>query len=230
MKTIFISGAHGSGCSIVKSLLTGVKILDNEKGTCHESWNHGQTVNQDRVFFYHFFSRTDIVKMCDPDIVIWIYINEKNLLQICQRIVVLDFLYTNDKVWIEKDWCWTQRKHETLAGPDWPSYSKNIFDYPTWCLNEMCQVAYERCLPWTKVGPGADYIVDSNELFTDNQGSSLETILNDLKCPLDKSFLAAWQNKNKAIQDRYQDLFTWTPNWAKENNWQAINFKNIQYD
>ena len=115
-------------------------------------------MNNNQIIHGHCYSYQLIKKNWNPDIIIWVHINKKNITQICRRVVILDFLYAEDPEWQANDWCWTEAKHNRLKGPNWPSYSKIINDYPQWCLDEMCQVAYDRSRAWTKISKYATYI------------------------------------------------------------------------
>jgi len=230
MKTIFISGAHGSGCSLIKSLAVQSKIIDPNLGTCHESWKYEQTSAGDRIVFDHYYSYQHIKQHWNPDIVIWLQINKNNITQLCHRIVILDFLYTTDPVWIQKDWCWTQEKHNRIAGPSWPAYSKIITDYPQWCLDEMCQVAYDRSQAWLGLNPHCDYVIDSDELFGSSDPITLSLCLKELGCLIDLEFLHSWQEKTKQLYSQYRDLFSWTPEWIRPLEWPAQQFTTDLYD
>jgi hypothetical protein len=219
MKTIFISGAHGSGCSLIKSMAVQSHAIDFTVGTCHESWNYEQTIRGDRIIFDHYYSYQYIKQHWNPDILVWVRVNKKNITQLCHRIVMLDFLYTADSSWIQKDWCWTQQKHDRIAGPDWPAYSITITDYPQWCLDEMCQVAYDRSYAWMGENVYSDYTIDSDELFGSAEPVSLSWCLHELGCSIDLNFLKTWQKTNTEIYNQYQSLFSWTPNWVPPEGW-----------
>lgn len=222
MTNIFISGAHGSGCSLIKSLATSSKIIDYKYGTCHESWTSDFTMNRDRIIFNHQPSYKTIKEIWNPDIIIWLHVNKKNITRLCRRIVILDFLYTNDHNWVEKDWCWTKKKHDTLAGPDWPAYSTILSNYPQWCLDEMCQVAYDRSKPWMTASKHATYVIDSDELFGLAPPTTLSNTLESLNCTVDKDFLSQWKIKNNEIYEEYKNLFSWTPTWRLPDGWPTI--------
>ena len=212
VKRIFISGAHGAGCSLIKSLATGVKIINPNIGTCHESWNHELTQNGDLIEFQHYHNTKS-------DILVWFKVNEKNLTHICQRIVVLDFMYADDPIWVKNDWSWTKEKHARIAGPDWPDYSNKITDYPQWCLDELCEVAYNRTKPWTIIDTRYHLVIDSDELFGNSPPDSLTAFFNSINCKLDFEFLSTWKNN---IQQQYAanaHLFSWKPGWKLPNNW-----------
>jgi len=230
MKNIFISGAHGSACSLVKSLTTGIKIIDQRIGTCHESWTRNQTLNNDFIIFSHCYSYQSIKKNWNPDVIIWIHINEKNITQICRRVVILDFLYAEDPEWLLKDWCWTEDKHNRLQGPSWPPYSKVITDYPQWCLDEMCQVAYDRSKAWTKISKYATYSIDTDELFGSSDPHTLSDTLESLNCSVDKDFLSQWKIKNNKIYEEYKNLFSWTPNWCPPDGWPTVDITENIYE
>jgi hypothetical protein len=230
MKTIFISGAHGSGCSLIKSMAVQSYKIDSAVGTCHESWNYEQTTHGDRIIFDHYYSYQYIKQQWNPDIVVWVQINKNNIAQLCHRIVMLDFLYTADPVWIQKDWCWTQQKHNRIAGPDWPSYSTTITNYPQWCLDEMCQVAYDRSQAWMGHNPHCDYVVDSDELFGSAEPVTLSLCLHELGCKIDLDFLNTWQQKNAEIYRQYRDLFSWTLAWVPPEGWPVQTITSDQYD
>ena len=230
MRTVFLSGAHGSGCSFIKSLAVGKCQIDSTVGTCHESWNYEQTPLGDRIVFDHWYSQQAITAKWNPDLTIWLKINTDNLLYLCRRIVILDFVYTADCTWIDRDWCWTPAKHNRIAGPDWPKYSTNITDYPQWCLDEMCQVAYERSMPWLLDNPRFDFTVDSNELFGTAEPATLTQCLTELGSALDDEFLKQWQTKNQEIYNQYRHLFSWTPQWSRPEGWPATTITDKDYE
>jgi len=203
MKTIFLSGAHGSGCSFIKSQATGVNVLSPDTGTCHESWSYTQTQNHDRIIFFHHSDLDYIRSRYNPDITVWLQINPDNIEKLCQRIVVLDFLLVDGQT----DWVWTLEKHNILAGPDWPAYSSNIKDYPAWCLAELMQVAYDRSAPWMQANNNFDYVIDSDELFGNSPPVTLKKFLTAINCKLDIDFLKTWQQKNESIYQENKHYF-----------------------
>lgn len=230
MKNIFISGAHGSACSLIKSLATTTRIIDQRVGTCHESWTSDQTTNNDLIMFSHCYSYQVIKENWNPDAIIWIHINEKNITQICRRVVILDFLYIEDPGWMSKDWCWTKDKHDRLQGPDWPLYSNTISDYPQWCLDEMCKVAYDRIKPWTKVSKYATHVIDTDELFGSADTCTLSDTLKSINCSVDADFLNQWKIKNNKIYEQYQHLFSWTPDWCPPCEWPVVDITENIYE
>jgi hypothetical protein len=212
MKKIVISATKGSGPSLVKSLAVGLTKIDSEYGTCHESWQHERTQNNDEITFTtHTADLDEIQKEFNPDITIQLYINPKNLVQICQRLVIVDFMYTQDNIWAKNGWCWSQAMHDQLAGPDWPTYSINIKDYPVWVRNEICQVAYDRSLPWTVKNPGFNFVIDSDELFGNSAPVTLLECFNSINCQINFDFINQWRKKNYKIWQGYNSLFSWTP-------------------
>jgi hypothetical protein len=204
---IFLSGAHGSACSMVKSQLTGVHKIDPLTNTCHESWTARRTTGGHSVEFFH---NTDPTQY-RADINVWLRVSQANIIQIVQRIVVLDFIYTYDANWVAKDHCWTPEKHARIAGPDWPPYSANINDYPGWCLNELCQVAYDRTLPWTVSNPEFDLEIDSSDLFSFQDPAGLRSIVAQLGSSLNHNFLYQWRMKNFLLWQQHKHRFTWQP-------------------
>lgn len=230
MRNVFLSGAHGSGCSLIKSLAVQSYATDQQVGTCHESWNYNSTPSGDRIVFDHWYSRGAINQRWQPDFTIWLKINPENVLYLCHRIVILDFLYTQDPTWIQRDWCWTEAKHNRIAGPDWPKYSRSILDYPQWCLDEMCQVAYERSLPWMSDNNRFDLTVDSNELFGTADPISLSNCLSELGSKINHDFLLQWQQKNQEIYHQYRHLFSWTPNWNRPTGWPYVTIHDKDYE
>lgn len=210
---IFISGAHGSACSFVKSQFLKLHTIDRN-GTCHEAWNSNIT-KTDLVLFDHWPNINTIHQNCKPNVTIWIRIAQENIVQIINRIVILDFLYTNNNTWVEKDWCWTEQKHDRIAGRSWPTYSTDISSYPTWCLNEMCEVAYERSKPWLADGKDFDYVIDSRDLFSFQEPITLRNTLNSLEYTLDENFLNAWRNKNYLLWQEHKHRFSWHKDESK---------------
>jgi len=204
---IFLSGAHGSACSMIKSQLTGVAVMDPVANTCHESWTTQRTQRGDHI---HFFHDTDAAKY-KPDLTIWLQVSENNIIQIVQRIVVLDFIYTNDPAWMAKDHCWTPEKHARIAGPNWPAYSSNIDDYPGWCLDELCQVAYDRTLPWMADNSAYDFVIPSADLFSHQDPATLRSVVSKLGCNLNHDFLYRWRMNNFLLWQQHRYRFKWTP-------------------
>jgi len=205
MKNIVISATKGSAPSMIKSMAVGKSVIDVKYNTCHESFCHGLTQNSDRINIAHTPARLEL----NADVGIWIYINPLNIKQICQRIVVLNFLYTDDPVWMNNNWCWTPQLHNRLAGPDWPKYSKLIIDYPTWCLNEICQVAYDLCKPWTVINPDYEIFIDSNEFFGPGNPTTMQRCFEQINCQLDLNFVKKWRKQNFKFWKDYESLFTW---------------------
>jgi hypothetical protein len=203
---LFLSGAHGSGCSLVKSLLTNIKVLANE-GTCHESWKIASTQAHDYIYFDHVPDIDLIKQQWQSDQVIWLWLNPKNVEFVCRRIVYLDFVYANDPEWLAKDWAWTMSKHNRLAGSDWPAYSKNLQDYPLFVRQELYQTAYDRSADWMQSNPQADYFIDSDELFGNAPPRTLQTVADQLQCTIDLEFLTKWKTKNHAMYAEYKKLF-----------------------
>ena len=218
-KKILISGAHGSACSLIKSMMTEVISIDAQAGTCHQSWTSTTTTNKDKVMWNHSYRRDIIEKNWNPNIIIYIKINLDNIVQICRRVVILDFIYTQDPSWIQKDWCWTNEKHDRLAGPDWPPYSNNIYDYPQFCLDEMTQAAYERVSPWLIDRTDFDYVLDTAEFFGESEPVTLQHCFNELGCKLDMDFIRTWREINNNIYTKYADLFSWTLNYVPPDGW-----------
>lgn len=204
---IFLSGAHGSACSMIKSQLTGVFGLDPITNTCHESWTAQRTTSGHSIQFFH---DTDPLKY-KADKTIWLRVDPKNIVQIVQRIVVLDFMYTADPNWMAKDHCWTPEKHARIAGPDWPAYSTDINDYSSWCLDELCEVAYSRTLPWTESNSEYDLEINSQDLFSFQDPAGLRTVLAEIGCTLNHDFLYQWRMKNFLLWQKYQHRFCWRP-------------------
>ena len=219
MKKIFISGAHGSACSLIKSMFTGIKQIDPIAGTCHQSWETTVTTNKDLINWHHSYGIDYIQKRWNPNVLVYLQINPKNIVQICRRIVILDFMYTQDPDWARNNWCWTKEKHDSLAGPDWPQYSINIYHYPKFCLDEMTQVAYERTCPWIQTRTGFDYTLDTAEFFSGTEPHSLQHCFNSLGCNLDMSFVENWRNTNNKLYATQADLFSWTTNYVPPEGW-----------
>jgi hypothetical protein len=228
MKKIFISGAHGSACSLVKSLAIGNVQIDDKFATCHESWTINKTQNQQNICFNHTFDRKIIQKNWNPDIAIWIKIADENITLICRRIVILDFVYTDDPQWVQNDWCWTTQKHQRLAGPDWPPYSKNIFDYPSWCLDEMCYVAWERSRPWMTDREDFDYTISSDELFGNSPRTGLVDCFLDLGLKIDHDAIDNWKQKNSELLKPFMEMFSWTPQWQPPQEWVTLPIDKIK--
>ena len=211
MKKILISSAFGSGNSCLKSLTLEHKKMDPTIGTCHTAWHNNITTIGDFIRVCHLYDINIINNTESPDLTVWIQINEKNLVQICQRIVVLDFLYATDNNWTDYDGAWNLKKHNLLAGPSWPTFSLDINNYPMFCLDEICETAYHRCKNWTK--PNSDFIfqIDSDELFGDSEPKSIQQMLTAIGCVFDQNFLSLWKNKQKQTFLKYQHLFNWQP-------------------
>jgi hypothetical protein len=218
-KKIFISGAHGSACSLLKSLAIGRVTIDSRYATCHESWTTNRTQKNDYIMFNHEPNRQKITEKWNPEVTIWLKINVKNVETICKRIVILDFLYVNDSHWMLNDWCWSLQKHQRLAGPDWPVYSTQISDYPTWCLDEMCHVAWERSRPWLEDRNDFDYVIDTDELFGNSPRVMLEKCFGDLGLRIDHDAVDKWKQQNFDIFMPYMNMFTWTKNWCPPSGW-----------
>jgi hypothetical protein len=119
-------------------------------------------------------------------------------------------MYTTDANWSKNEWCWSQVMHNQLAGPDWPPYSVNIEDYPMWVRDEICQVAYNRSLPWTVKNTGYNFIIDSDELFGTSDPVTLLDFFNSINCKVDFDFIKQWREKNYKIWQGYNSLFSWT--------------------
>jgi len=210
---VFISGAHGSACSLVKSLATGNVQIDDNYATCHESWKARYTQKNQIIVFNHAFDRDAIQKNWNPDVTIWLKIDPKNVELICRRIVILDFMYTDNLLWMQNDWCWTLQKHQRLAGPDWPEYSTKISDYPTWCLDEMCHVAWERSRPWMLDRDDFDYTINSDELFGDSNRSGIEKCFSDLGLTINHYDIDRWKQKNLELLTPFMQMFTWNKDY-----------------
>lgn len=202
MKQIFLSAAHGSAGSLVKSLLTNTKKLSVE-GTCHDSWSIGITQNGDNIKFNHNIP----ANIGNPDTSVRIQVNPINVAFITMRIVYLDFIYATDPYWIKIDGAWTQQKHDRLAGSNWPAYSTNILDYPLFCRKEMCQVVQDRIMPWITNNDQFDYTINSNDIFGSTSIDSLQNVFTKLNCKLDLNFLQQWKNKNFELHNKYRELF-----------------------
>lgn len=205
MKNIIISAAKGSGPSIVKAMAIGKVLFDAGTGYCHDSWDHARTSAGDRITFTHDYH----VPKNQHDVIIGITINPKNILQIVHRCVMVDFEYADNQVWIDNDWSWTPAFHSRVAGPDWPSYSKDITAYPQWCRNELCQFAWEKVSPWTKVNAQHDLVIDSAELFDLEPPVTLTDSLTKIGCGLDSEFLQNWSQRNRQIWHNQKELFSW---------------------
>ena len=215
---IMISATKGAGMSLIRGLLTNNVHVDTLYGTCHQSWETPNHESKHTVWSSHDHGANfegDIV----PDITVGIWINSKNLIQICQRLVIVDFQYAQDATWQAKQWAWHKGKHDQLAGPDWPPYSTDITKYPEWCRNEMCQVAYNRSKYWTHSDLPYDYIIDSDELFGDSNPVTLQKLFNAVDMPLDLDTIRLWKNKNNQINWECSHLFTWQPGWKLPDNW-----------
>ena len=211
MKKILISSAFGSGNSCLKSLTLKNKTMDSEIGTCHDAWNVNTTSCGDSISTSHLYNIDIINTTFSPDITVWIYINDKNLVQICQRIVVLDFLYATNKTWTDHNGAWNINKHITLAGPSWPEFSIHIEEYPTFCLDEICETAYHRCKNWGKSNNNFTFQIDSDELFGDSKPTTIQQMLDAIGCTFDQTFLNKWKIKQKQTFLKYKHLFSWTP-------------------
>lgn len=216
---IFISGAHGSACSLVKSLAIGSVKIDAQVGTCHESWGKNLTPHRQEIWFAHNFDLLKIKRQEQPDVMIWLQIDAEDIVWICRRVVILDFIYAQDPHWFANDWCWTPKKHERLAGPDWPTYSQDIRDYPGWCLDEMCQVAWERTSPWTHENAHCDYTLGTNEFFGTSARRRLVQCFGDLGLSIDHAAIDLWREKNHAILSPYMSLFSWDLGWQTPTDW-----------
>lgn len=125
---------------------------------------------------------------------------------------------------------WTEDKHNRLQGPSWPPYSRVITDYPQWCLDEMCQVAYDRSKAWTKISKYATYSIDTDELFGSSDPHTLSDTLESLNCSVDKDFLSQWKIKNNKIYEEYKNLFSWTPNWCPPDGWPTVDITENIYE
>jgi hypothetical protein len=215
MKKIVISGAFGAGFSMLKTLTLLKKDFDKTGITCHDAWNEKvrTTINNDSILTSHLYDIDNIVKKFRPNITVWLYINKKNILQICQRIVVLEFIYAVDRMPREpgKNFGWNQLKHNNLAGKDWPKFSTKITDYPTFCLDELCQDAFNRCEIWTRHNSNFDLEIDSDELFGDSPPVTIQNWLSTVGCVLDQDFLNKWQTVQKKLFHDHCHLFTWNP-------------------
>jgi hypothetical protein len=208
MKRICISSPFGSGNSVLKMLTMSEKTID-PTGTCHSAWTKNKTINNDQIDVTHHYDLSVIQEIFYPDISVWVHINKKNILDLCQRIVILEFLYakdTNDYIF-----CWTRSKHNAIAGPDWPSFSTVITDYPTFCLDELCQVAYNRCVLWTQPNKDFTFQIDSDELFGSAPPVTINQWLASIDCQFDMEFFETWKNKRQQLLQNYQHLFTWRP-------------------
>ena len=211
MKKILISSAFGAGNSCLKSLTLENKRMDPEIGTCHDAWDKHTTSAGDYIGVCHLYDINVINAKETSDINVCLQINNKNLIQICQRIVVLDFLYATNKSWTTYDGAWNIKKHATLAGPNWPAFSTNINDYPVFCLDEICETAYHRCKNWIYPNNDFTFQVDSDELFGDSKPTTIQQMLDAIGCTFDQDFLDKWKNKQKQTFLKYKDLFTWSP-------------------
>lgn len=200
-------------------MITGVNGLDDNIGTCHESWKEDRTQNADTVILAHDYGVDYVNEKYQPDEKIFVWINPKNISTIARRIVILDFFYANDPEWKTNGWAWDLQKHQRLAGPDWPDYSDQMDHYPGWCLDEMCQVAYERIKPWTTVIDGYEHVIDSNEIFGTSATESLEKCFRSIFCQVNEPFLRQWQKVNFPIIHRHDHKFCWTPEWITPRGW-----------
>ncbi len=214
---IAITGTKGAGFSLIAGLITNNVRIHPDFGTCHQSWEFPISKNEHTVSVTHEHDLDTIKKICDPNVIIGIWINPKNLIQICNRLVFTDFQFAPDTTWKMNHWAWHKEKHDILAGPDWPPFSENIADYPQWCLNELCQVAYDRSRYWLDKNMPYDFIIDSDELFGTAAPASLNKIFTYLNVTLDLDTLNQWKNKNREIYQHYQQLFSWYPGWTKDN-------------
>jgi hypothetical protein len=208
MKNIIISAAKGSGPSIVKAMTIGQILFNPLTGYCHDSWEYSTTTAGDRITFTHEH-RADKIRVNNSDVVIGIKLNRSNALQVVHRCVMVDFEYANDPQWVNNDWCWTPAFHDRIAGPDWPAYSKNILDYPEWCRNEMCQVAWEKVSPWICSYTEFDYEIDSTELFNEIAPVTLTNALTSIGCNLNQPFLRQWRIRNQYNWEQHKKLFSW---------------------
>jgi hypothetical protein len=208
MTRICISAPFGSGNSFLKMLAMPEKIID-PVGTCHSAWTKNKTVNNDEIDVTHQFDISVIQEKFYPDISVWVHINKKNLLDLCQRIVILEFLYAKDT--IDYIFCWGRSKHNAIAGPDWPPFSTVITDYPTFCLNELCQVAYNRCVTWTHPNTAFTFQVDSDELFGAAPPTTINQWLSSINCVLDQEFFETWKKRQQQLLQDHRHLFTWQP-------------------
>lgn len=193
---------------MLQSLTLAEKIFDLH-GTCHSAWNKHTTINGDIIHGTHLSDLSTINARFCPDVTVWMYVNRKNLSQLCQRIVVLEFLYARDSN--EEGLGWTPNKHNAIAGSSWPPFSTNITDYPTLCLNELCQVAYNRSFRWTHTNNNFTFQIDSDELFGDSAPVTVENWLASINCTLDTDFFQSWKSKQHQLFLKYRELFTWTP-------------------
>jgi hypothetical protein len=208
MKNICISASFGSGNSFLRMLTFDKKVID-PAGTCHTAWNQNLTKNGDYINVTHLYDLSVIRSKFSPDITVWLQINKKNLLQICQRIVVLEFLYAKDTY--DYVFHWTRKKHDEIAGPNWPVFSTTITDYPGFCLDELCQVAHNRCELWARPNDNFDFQIDSDELFGDSDPVTIKQWLKELNCQLDMDFFNSWKTKQQELFLKYQSLFHWQP-------------------
>jgi hypothetical protein len=227
MKNISIYSAYGSGNSFLKSLTLENRRMDPVIGTCHDSWTSNITSAGGTVNVYHFYNIDSAKKQNANDITVLLRINEKNIVQICQRIVVLDFLYANDTSLTAHDGAWNIKKHNALAGPDWPKFSTNINDYPEFCLNEICQSAYHRCENWTYPNNNFTFQIDSDELFGESDPIIIQEMLDDIGCTLDKVFLDNWKKKQKQTFLQYRHMFSWQPGMIDYMQPTVLNTKHI---
>jgi hypothetical protein len=196
---IFISGPHGVGCSMIKSMAVGVRQIDPVRNTCHQSWTRWQTTQGDDIRFGNDFDCAVVFDGYKPDIRLWVSVSDHNIDQLCERIVLLDFLYADDAEWISNDWSWSQDKHNRLAGPDWPKYSTRLEQYPLWCRLEMLKVAQDRIKPWQVVDARFNWNIPSAELYDDVDPTELKKFLAHIGCVYDEEFLHTWRRKNKKM-------------------------------
>ena len=178
-------------------------------GTCHTAWKRHKTINGDRIDTTHLNDLPTLKNKFSPDITVRICINKKNLIKICQRIVVLEFLYAQDTY--DYVFHWTRLKHNTIAGPSWPKFSTEITDYPTFCLDELCKIAHNRCTLWEDDVADFDFQIDSDELFGDSEPVTITKWLTAIDCKLDQEFLDQWKTAQTQLFLKYQSLFTWKP-------------------
>lgn len=211
MSNILISAPFGLGSACLKTLTLANKNMDQNIGTCHDSWHITNTVHGDTILARHTPNIKDAEANLNMqfDMTVWMRINEKNLEQICQRIVVLDFLYSDDPGFVNDGGAWNIDKHNRIKGDTWPEFSKNITDYPQWCLDEICQTAYYRCEPWVSDNNKFDFQIDSDELFGDAEPVTIKTWLGALGCEFDVEFLNQWKAKQRDTYLKYKDLFGW---------------------
>ena len=208
MKKICVSAAFGTGNSMLKLLTMDDKKID-AFGTCHTAWGRHTTINGDRIDVTHLHHLPTLKNKFSPDITAMIWVNQKNLIKICQRIVALEFLYAQNSY--DYVFYWTKLKHNSIAGPSWPEFSTKITDYPTFCLDELCKVAHNRVTLWENNDADFDFQIDSNELFGDAEPVTITKWLTAVDCKLDWEFLDQWKTEQTQLFLKYQSLFTWKP-------------------